>query len=70
MTANPKYYLTDHFRKGTGCRVIPDDEDGDGDFSMSEREFQKFHQNFHFPIQLFSLFNDKFCPLVCDYYYY
>ena len=60
MTANPKENLNDYFADG---RAIPY---GQEEYSMSQREFQKMHQNFFYPIALFDeLFNDKFCYFVC-----
>jgi hypothetical protein len=51
--------LEEQFVKG---RVVPL---GVPEYSMSKAQFQQFHQNFHFPIQLIKLFNDIFCSFVC-----
>jgi hypothetical protein len=60
MTANPKENLNDYFAEG---RAIPYELE---EYSMSQREFQKMHQNFFYPIALFDeLFSDKFCAFVC-----
>lgn len=66
MIAQPKSSFTEHFRSAdnfSSGRICPD---GELEFSMSEKEFQKMHQNFHFPIQLFHLFNDKFSAMVSN----
>jgi hypothetical protein len=57
MIANKQVLLTDYF--GTARRVNVENV-----VSMSDRHFQKMHQYFHFPLQLYHLFNDKFFALV------
>jgi hypothetical protein len=62
MNAQPRAHLRDYFRnRANSGRVIPD---GKMEFSMSERQFQKMHQNFHHPLQLYSLFNKRFASMV------
>lgn len=56
MISHPKKKMDEYFEKG---RVTPL---GDPEYSMSQKEFQKMHQNFHLPIALFdAIFNEKFC---------
>jgi hypothetical protein len=50
--------LNEYFAKGRRIQC------GSEKFSMSEVQFQKLHQYFHLPIQLYYLFTDKFSSLV------
>jgi len=57
MCANRKSTLIDYF-ENSRCRP-----DGSNEYSMSREEFQKMHQRFHFHIQQYHLFDEKFCNL-------
>jgi len=58
MIGEPKATLSEYFKNGS---VSPY---GNEEFSMSRNTFRQMHGRFHFPIQLFSLFNDVFVSLV------
>lgn len=55
MVANPQASFMDYFKVNN--RVYPDNNN---EFSMSRNMFQKLLTNFHFPIQLFSIFDETF----------
>jgi hypothetical protein len=59
VVADPKSCLKEHFESN---RITPLDDE---EYSMSRDQFQRMHQHFHFPIQLFGLFNQKFSSFVC-----
>ncbi len=58
MIANSQVRLASYF---VNHRVCPD---GNREFSMSVEQFEMMHQHFHFFIQLYDLFNEKFCSMV------
>ncbi len=59
MISHKKKTIIEYFDKGK--RVVPD---GNSNFSMSYDQFEKMHQNFHFPIQLYPMFNEIFESVV------